>query len=258
MSSFLASLTNGLIAFLSFLFVLTGNLGLAIIVFTLLVRAVLLPLTLPSLRAANRMKELQPEVKELKTKFGKDKKGFQQAQMELYKKYNVNPLAGCLPQLLQLAILIFLYQAMMAFLNDPQANGLAIDPSFLWLDLRVPDALYILPVVTALTQLVHSVMIAPGAEKRDIVPNKSKKKVVQEENKKEEDFAEMAAGMQQQMLYILPVFTGVIALQFPSGLVLYWVTTTVFGIAQQYYLSGWGGLAIYSRRLLTLLNINTK
>jgi YidC/Oxa1 family membrane protein insertase len=254
----LGMLTDGLIKFLALLSVSTGNLGVAIILFTILLRFVLLPLTLPSLRAANRIRELQPEIKKLKDKHGKDKKAFQQAQMELYKKYNVNPLAGCLPQILQLVILIFLYQAMMRFLDSPQVNGFEIDPTFLWLDLRQPDSLYILPVVTALAQLVHSLMIAPGAEKRDIVPNQSKSKKVKEENKKEEDFAEMAASMQQQMLYVLPVFTGVIALSFPSGLVMYWVVTTVFGVAQQYYLSGWGGLEIYTRRAIAWIGSRTR
>ncbi len=235
---------------LFFLYQLFGNnLGWSIIFFTLILRAILLPLTIPSLRAADRMKKIQPEISKLKQKHKGDKKSMQVAQMELYKKYNVNPLAGCLPQLVQLGILIVLYRILIDFLNHTEFNGTTIDPTFLWLNLSQPDPYYILAIAAAVSQLFLSFMIAPGAEKRDIVPNKSKKKKVQEENKKEEDFSEMAASMQQQMLYIMPLMTGILAARFPSGLALYWVMTTLFSIGQQYYVSGWGGVVIYYQRI---------
>ncbi len=230
------------------LFTLTGSLGVAIIIFTLLVRSILLPLTLPSLRAQKKMKELQPEISKLKKKYGKDKQALQKAQMELYKKYNVNPLAGCIPQLVQIGFLILLYRAMIVFLGQESIEGVVIDLSFLWLNLANPDSLYILPVLAGLSQFVLSLMIAPGAEKDDVVPNSSKKKAVQKANEKEEDFAEMAASMQQQMLYIMPVMTAIIALRFPSGLALYWVVTTVFSVVQQWFISGPGGLVVYAQR----------
>lgn len=234
---------------LLFLNSITGSLGLAIIAFTIVIRSLLLPATIPSIKATRRMKEMQPELNKLKKKFGNDKQALQLAQLELYKKYNVNPLSGCLPQLVQLGVLILLYRVLVGFLGNPEFNGSHIETSFLWLDLGKPDPLYILPVTAGLSQLVLSLMIAPGAEKRDIVPNKSKKKVVREANEKEENIAEMAQSMQQQMLYIMPVFTGIIALNFPSGLALYWVATTIFSIAQQYFISGPGGLVSYAKRL---------
>ena len=67
-------------------------------------------------------------------------------------------------------------------------------------------------------------------------------------NKKEENTAEMAATMQQQMLFIMPIMTGILALRFPAGLSLYWVAATVFSIAQQYFVSGWGGVTTYYHR----------
>ena len=240
-------ITDGFIQFLTLLNDLTGNLGLAILVFTFLIRSVLLPLSMPTLKASQKMKELQPELKKLKKKHGKDKKALQEAQMELYKKYNVNPLAGCIPQLLQFAVLIFLYQALISFLNG--SSGM-VNTTFLWLNLAEVDSTYVLPVLAAVTQLVLSLMIAPGAEKRDIVPNDSKSKKVQKENEKEEDMADMAQSMQQQMMFIMPLMTGFLALRFPSGLALYWVATTVFSIGQQYYVSGLGGLKTYSQRIL--------
>ncbi len=245
-----------LLNILLFLTDITGNLGFSIIVFTFIIRTMLLPVTVPSLKASRKMQSLQPEIKELKKKFGKDKQGLQAAQMELYKKYNVNPLAGCLPQLIQLIVLIFLYRVLINFLGNPELNGNGINTSFFWLDLAQPDRLFILPVLAAATQFILSIMISPGAEKPDAVPNVSKKKAVQEANKKEEDFAEMAQSMQQQMIYLMPVFTGIIAATFPSGLALYWVTTTVFSIAQQFFISGPGGLKIYTNRVLALLRKN--
>ncbi len=230
----------------------TGNLGIAIIAFTILVRSLLLPITLPSLKAMQKMKDLQPEIKKLKEKHS-DKKKLQLAQMELYKKYNVNPLAGCLPQLAQLGILVVLYQALTRFLQNGEVHGVVVDPQFLWLDLSNPDTLYILPVLAGVTQLFLSLMLAPATEIPDVIPNKSTKKVVKEANKKEEDIAEMAQQMQQQMLYIMPVMTGVFALNFPSGLALYWVATTVYSVVQQYFISGPGGLMVYSQRIKRFL-----
>lgn len=246
-------ITSTLLTILLWLQGLTGNLGWSIIAFTLLIRGVLLPLTLPSLKAMKKMQKLQPEIKKLKQKHGKDNQAFQKAQMELYQKYNVNPLAGCIPQIAQLVVLIGLYRVLTDFLHNPELNGAQINTWFFGLNLGQPDPRYILPVLAGITQLVLSLMISPGAETPDIVPNDSKNKKVQVENKKEEDFAEMASTMQKQMLFMMPIMTGVIALRFPSGLALYWVISTVFSIIQQYFVSGWGGLTLYIQRLRSLI-----
>lgn len=245
--------TDFLISILTLLHQFTGSLGLDIILFTIIIRSALLPLTLPSLKAGHKLKELQPEIKKLQVKHKDDKKALQLAQVDLYKKYNVNPLAGCLPQLVQIGILILLYQVLVKFLGNPEIDGVAISPNFGWLNLSKPDPMYILPVLAAASQLFMSLMIAPGAEKRDVVPNKSKKKVVQEANNKEENVAEMAQSMQQQMVFLMPIMTGIIALRFPSGLALYWIMTTIFSIGQQYYVSGWGGISLYAKRVKSLI-----
>lgn len=241
---------DGFIQLLMLLNELTGSLGLAILVFTFLIRSALLPLSLPTLKSSKQMRELQPELKKLKKKHGKDKKALQTAQMELYKKYNINPLAGCIPQLAQFAVLIILYRALISFLN---ADTLTIDTQFLWMNLAEVDSTYILPVLAGVSQLVLSLMIAPGAEKDDLVPNDSKSKKVQKENEKEEGMADMAQSMQQQMMFMMPLMTGFFATRFPSGLALYWVATTVFSVGQQYYVSGLGGITTYSQRLLARL-----
>lgn len=224
-----------------------GSLGWAIIAFTLLIRVVLLPLTLSSIKAQKKMKDIQPQLKKLGAQFKDNKQALQKAQLELYQKYNINPLAGCLPQLVQIFLLIVLYRALLQHINGGVASGANLH--FFWLNLGQPDHLYILPILAAATQMVLSLMIAPGAEVPDIVPNQSRNPKTKELNKKEENTAEMAATMQQQMLFIMPLMTGVLALRFPSGLALYWVAATVFSIGQQYFVSGWGGVTTYFRRL---------
>lgn len=252
----MSQITSFFFHWLITLYNLTGNLGLAIIVFTIIVRLLLLPLTIPSLKAMKhqqqQMKKLKPELDQLKAKHKDDKTAFQQAQMELYKKYNINPLSGCLPQLVQLVLLAVLYQVFIKFLSQTTIEGVTIDPSFLWLNLSHPDPRFVLPVLAGVTQLFLSLMVAPATEIKDEVANNSKNKKTQVANKKEEDIAEMAATMQQQMIFILPVMIGFSALRFPAGLALYWTITTLFSIIQQFVLSGPGGLKTYATRLVTL------
>jgi len=221
-----------------------NNLGVSIIVFTVLIRLISLPLTIPSIKSSKKIQELQPEIKKLKEKFGKDKQGLALAQAQLYKSYNINPLAGCLPQLLQLFILIVLYQAIMDLFNHPERN---YNLDFLWVTLSQRDATYVMPIIAGLTQFFLSIMIVPATHTRDIAPNRAGS----ETNKKEEDIAEMAVTMQQQMMFMMPVMTAVIAIGLPSGLALYWIVGTVFTIVTQYFVSGWGGFAVYWNRYAT-------
>ncbi len=221
---------NSLLLFLNNL---TGNLGLAIILLTLIVRSLLFPLTLPSLRSAKKMQDLKPQLDKLKSKHT-DKAKLQQAQLELYRQHGINPAAGCLPQILQLIVLIALYQVFIRFIGN--GNGHSLNMRFLWLDLSKPDPYYILPVLAGLSQLVFSLMMRTGLESHVDAPKKKTDK------QKEEDSLEMAQSMQQQMMYMMPIMTTVIALKFSSGLSLYWVVTTLFSVAQQYIISGPGGL----------------
>ena len=250
------TIINGFLVILAQLQSLTGNLGISILLFTFIVRSLLLPLSLPSFRSQKKMRELQPELNKLKVKHKDDKKAFQMAQIDLYKKYNLNPLSGCLPQLLQIGILIILYRVLVTFLSQTDIQGVHINPQFLWLNLSKPDGTFVLPVLAGVTQFILSVMILPGGEVRNIVPDNSKKKEVQKENKKEEQTAEMADMMQKQMLFVMPLMTGFLALRFPSGLALYWVATTLFSIVQQYFLVGLGGIKTYAERAAKYLGRN--
>ncbi len=212
-----------------------GNLGLPIIAITLITKFILIPLVLPSMKSAKKMQDLKPALDKLKAKH-KDKKELQLAQMALYKEQGINPAAGCLPQIVQIIILISLYQVFIDFIKQPSIGGLPVNPHFLFLNLTQPDKTYIMPVLAGLTQLIFSFMMLSGAESH--VQNPKKK----DDKQKEENNLEMAQSMQQQMLYMMPLMTVVISLNFQSGLILYWVVSTVFSIAQQYYFSGLGGL----------------
>lgn len=212
-----------------------GNLGLSIISLTVLVKLVLIPFVLPSLKSAKKMQELKPHLDKLKAKHT-DKKVLQQAQLDLYKEHGVNPLGGCLPQIVQILVLISLYQVFMKFLGQPSVEGITVNSNFLYMDLNKPDKTYIMAILAGLTQFIFSLMMQSGVESH--VQNPPQKK----EKQKEEDSLEMAQTMQQQMLYMMPIMTTVISINFQSGLILYWVVSTIFSIGQQYYFSGLGGL----------------
>jgi YidC/Oxa1 family membrane protein insertase len=221
-----------------------GSYGWAIILVTLIIRALLIPLTLPSMKMAAKMRDLQPEIDKLKKLHGKDKVALQQAQLKLFQEHNLNPASGCLPNILQFVILIALYQVF----NAVARNGNGSLTSFFWLDISRPDPLYILPIIAGATQLILGLMILPAAdasaEQSLAAVTKTKK-----DDKPAEDLASMAQSMQQQMVYMMPIMTLFFALTFPAGLTLYWVTTTVFSLAQQYFVSGWGGLPLAIKKL---------
>jgi YidC/Oxa1 family membrane protein insertase len=247
-------LVNALIFLYQILF---SNLGLAIIGLTFLIRGLLIPLTLPSLKASQKIKELAPEIEKLKKRHANDKQAFARAQMELYKKHGANPAAGCLPQIIQLVILIALFQAfnqvlkadgdVIARLNEVLYSALKLDPGtvinsrFLYLDLTKPDLIQVpgnllggiipgLPgpflLAAALIQFVSSKMMMPAAKKAESAAKKTP-----------EQADDMAAMMQKQMVYLFPIMTIFIGFTFPSGLVLYWFTFSLMTAAQQYFVS---------------------
>jgi len=249
---------------LIFLYQLFGNFGLAIISLTVLIRLLLLPLTLPSMRVANKMKELAPELEKLKKKHGHDKQKLTQAQMALYKRHGVNPAAGCLPQIIQVVVLIALYQAfnqvlrsdgsMIAKLNKvlyPHLQlslGTVINTRFLWLDLNKPDIFHLsglsfpLPgvflIAAAVVQVLSSKMMQPMVK----LSQKEAKKTPAKED-------DIATAMQSQMLYLFPLMTILIGFSFPSGLVLYWLIFSLLTAMQQYFVGGWGGLTPWLNKL---------
>jgi YidC/Oxa1 family membrane protein insertase len=138
--------------------------GIAIIVFTIIVKTLLLPLTIKAIRSSKSMQELQPKIKELQKKYGKDRQRLSQETMALYQQYQINPLAGCLPMLIQIPIFFGVYRAI-ANLSAGNNEGFssAWTQGFLWLDsLNASDPYKILPIMAGAFQFVQTRMSRPA------------------------------------------------------------------------------------------------
>ena len=213
---------------LIFFYKIFDNFGLAIICLTLFIRGLLIPLTLPAIRSAKKIKKLTPELDKIKKKYNHDKKRLQQEQLKFYKTHGINPASGCLPYILQFFILITLYRAFMFFIaGGGKIDDVLVNTRFLWLDLTTPDPYWILPILAGASQLVLSKMMTTETQK-----------VAEVQKKKKEDLADTMGEMQKQMVYLMPLMTVLIGARLPSGLALYWVVTTLFSVGQQYIVYG--------------------
>jgi YidC/Oxa1 family membrane protein insertase len=199
-----------------------GDFGLAIILLTILIRLILWPLSQKSIRAQKDLQEIQPKIKEIQNKHKDNKEEQTKALLELYKTHKVNPFGGCLPILIQLPILIALYSVFLNGLKPEYLTNLysiisspgAIDSIFIGLiDLSVRSIP--LAVLAGILQFFQAKMILPKIKS----------------SKKGGDMAQMIS---KQTLYFLPVITVVISFNLPAGLPLYWATTTLFTIIQQF------------------------
>jgi YidC/Oxa1 family membrane protein insertase len=221
---------NMLIVLTHYLF---SSFGLAIIALTIVVNILMYPLTKKQLHATQAMQSLQPKLSELQKKYGKDRQRLAQEQMRLYKESGVNP-AGCLmPMLIQLPIWIALYQSIIRVLAwTPEDflglsrylyswqvvySSLPLADKFLWFSLAVPDA--VLAVLVMITMWLQQKMVT--------LPTTDPKQ----------------QSMSRMMLWTMPLMFGFLCLSFPSGLALFWVTSSVIRIAMQYFATGWGGVA---------------
>lgn len=209
-----------------------ANYGIVIILLTIVVRLVLIPLTISQTKSMAKMQKLQPELKEIQKKYKDDKQKLQQETMEFYKKNNVNPLAGCLPLLLQMPVFFALFQALRnpseivtnilgTFTIDGVASGIktglagflpaaefitgAANPNynFLWMNLNERDPYYILVILMVATMFLTTKMTTSDPK-------------------------------QAKMMYIMPVVFGFISFQFPSGILIYWVTSNIWSVGQQW------------------------
>lgn len=185
--------------------------GIAIILLTIVVRIILLPLTISQTRSMARMQMLQPELKEIQKQYKDDKQKQQQEVMAFYKKNNVNPLSGCLPLLLQMPIFFALFQLLRDLGAKVLGAGSQTIYKFLWMDLRTPDPLYILVILMVGTMIVTSKMTQTDMTK--------------------------TGGSQALMTYLMPVVFGFISIRLQAGILIYWVTTNVWSIGQQYFVN---------------------
>jgi YidC/Oxa1 family membrane protein insertase len=242
---------NPMVNTLLWIYSIVGNFGIAIILFTIVVRLITHPLTVKQLKSAAAMQDMQKSKKwqDLQKKYKNDKQKLQQEQMKLYQEMGVNPLGSCLPTLIQFPIIIGLYQSIIKalavsplqmtslFYNiypfSDVSKLLPIDSTFLWMDLSQPERFYIgdigipvLAIIVLITTFFQSRLISPPAQP-----------------------GEQGAQMTQAMNLYMPLLMGYLALTFAAGLALYFVTSNVVTIIQ-YALMGrlnWANLNPFSK-----------
>ena len=190
--------------------------GVAVIIFTILIKLALYPLNARGIKSQRALQELQPKVKELQERLKNNKAEQAKAMLELYKKEKVSPFSGILILLLQLPILFALFQL---FGKNLETTIGQIDTSFLGLvDLAKPSM--ILAVLTGVSQFWQTKMMFSAPAKASLPAGRAS--------------TGMAGMMQKQMLYFFPLFSVFILWKLPSALALYWFITTIFTIGQQY------------------------
>lgn len=200
---------------LKFFYKILGNYGLAIILLTLVIKLLFLPLTSTSIKSMKKMSDLQPKMQELRNKYGKDPAEMQRQTMELYKKYNVNPLSGCIPIFIQIPVFFGLYSALLNSIDIRQA------PFALWItDLSVKEELHVFGIGVPVMILLMGLSMFIQQLTTPTVGDPAQRKA---------------------MLITPIIFTVIfIVSPFPSGLVLYWLTNNLISIVQQKVLKAEG------------------
>lgn len=174
--------------------------GIAIIILTIVIKVLLLPFALKQIKSMKGMQEIQPKVAALQKKYKNDRAKLSIETQKLYREHNISPLAGCLPLLIQMPFLVSIFYALQGFQYD------SAHASFLWLSsLASRDPTYVLPILSAVSTWALSAQTAP----------------------------KNAEGPQKMMTYFMPLFIGYISINFPSGLVIYWVVSNLFQLVQQ-------------------------
>lgn len=210
-----------------------GDVGFAIILVTIIVKFILFPLTKKSIRSQILMKKMEPELKQIKKDYP-DKQEQAKKTFELYKKYGTNPFSGCLVVILQLPVIIALYYVFY--------KGLSLDAGPLYSFVKTPEILNIkflglvdlhgksivLALLAGASQFIQGYLASPIKNKTEIV------KGITNEPK---TFSEqMSDSMQMNVKYILPVFITIIAYQISAAVALYWITSNIFTIVQEWYI----------------------
>lgn len=205
LSTFVGFLADIMRVCLEFCYKFTNDMGfpsygIAIIVLTVIIKTLLLPFALKQIKSMKAMQEIQPEMQRIQKKYKNDPNKLREEMGKLYKEHGASPLAGCLPLLIQMPFLVSIYYALQGFPYDPAHE------SFLWLQsLAVPDSTYILPILSAASTFVISWQTTP----KD------------------------APGNQKTMLLLMPIMIGWMSLNFPSGLVIYWIVCNLYQLVQQ-------------------------
>ncbi len=205
------------------------DLGVAIVILTLLLKLILWPLSQKALKSQRALQVIQPKIKELQEKYKDDKQRMAKELMDLYKKEQVSPFSSFVPILIQLPILIALYQVLIKSLGAETLGGLysfVYNPEHLntisFGILNLSQKNLVLAVLAGLAQFIQSKMM---------IQQQPPKEVVKKPGAKDEA---MLGMMNKQMLYFMPAFTVFIGATLPAGLTLYWLVSTVLMIVQQW------------------------
>lgn len=203
--------------------------GFAIVAFTVIIRLLMFPLTLSQIRGMQAQKEIQPKIQELQKKYGKDREKITQEQMKLYQEAGVNPLSGCLPLVIQMPILFGLYSALVAigqsleganFFWIPDLSFPKYSQGMGWLteafqagDYLLLVSYLILPILLIISQFFMQRWMTPATPSTG---------------------DDSQANMMKQMTYVMTFMFGFFTLQVPAGLTLYWVTSNLLQMGQQW------------------------
>lgn len=215
--------------FLVFTNFYVGNLGIAILILTVVIKTLLIPLNIPTIKMQSKKKVMDEELKVLKEKY-KDKNDLAKAQMELYKKHGVNPASGCLPLIVQIFVFFALYAVLRDLLTGHISESLyyldylkdaKLNTFFIYIDLAKPDKFYILPFLAGISQFFMTKLTMPKVDKK-----------LKDAEKTKSTSDDLMYNMQEQMLYVSPVMTFIFGLTLPSGLALYWFVSTIFSVFQ--------------------------
>ena len=254
---------------LAFLYSVTGDIGIAIILLTILIRILLIPVFRAQIVSQRRMQMLQPELKVIQTKYKGDRAKISEQQMKLYKDRGVNPASGCLPAVLQLVLLLPMYQVFNQGLNAPDISSMlhpfgvqlvdiqcqhpgdpyspCIDPNIPWLAwLPKIDNGFVMPgypggLPSNEPEIFLMVFSGFGLGLSLLAAASAILQLIQTRMMMARS-GDPAQATQQRMFMLLPAFSLIYGAILPAGLFIYWITTTVFSIIQQFLINGYGGL----------------
>ena len=200
---FFSPIARPLLYVLKFFYSFVGNYGLAIILLTIIIKALFWPLTQKSYTSMKAMQKLQPEMQKLRERFKNDRERMNREVMELYKKNRVNPLGGCLPMVVQIPVFFALYRVLLSSIELRHA------PFVFWLtDLSAKDPYYITPLIMGGTMFIQQKMTPSSMDPK-----------------------------QAKLFMLMPVVFTFLFLNFPSGLVIYWLVNNLLTILQQYFIN---------------------
>lgn len=204
-----------------------GNLGVTIIIFTIFIKSLLAPLTFKSIKSSKAMQDVAPIIKELQKKYKDDRQTFAAEQMKVYQQYGINPLAGCLPVLIQLPVFLVVYQAMLKVAADTAGSH-----RFLWvadLTKNIGSAASNGEIVDPLRILVFLAFIFQIIQTRMSMPNRAKRAAQDQQTK-----------MQSTLITVSTGLVLIFGWTFLAAMVLYWAMQAVYSAVQQYFITGWG------------------